>query len=201
MSVTVLALIGRPCAGKSTVTDVLSDLGVPCVDTGDEVRQRTSERLQDDVEPDEADHWATAKYLRSEHGPAAPTILLDDWLQSVGNDTDTQVACISSLRDQAEVEWIRDHSSVDAVLVVEIVAGAYTRTERYVEKHLDDDAQRASISRDRLYQLRSELYERENRESPYPETDVSIHNDDEVSMRDLWRRLDALTQAVGHERA
>lgn len=183
--VAVLALTGLPAAGKSTVSSMVRDLGVPCKDTGEAVREEAQDRYD---EPDEDDVWETAEDLRAEHGPAGPTIVAEDWIkQCVANGH--EVICISSMREQAEADWLRDN--VGATLVARIEADDYARQQRYIDMKLDDEDVE-SISREREQELLRELYEREYREMPYPDHDVVIKNQDSVSMRTVMERLEHL---------
>jgi hypothetical protein len=95
---------------------------------------------------------------------------------------------VASCRDQAEIEWLRDN--VGETLVARIDADSHARSERYVEKHLEED--RDVVDKGRIYELREQLYDREYREMPYPEHDVVIQNEDSMSIRDLWRKLERL---------
>lgn len=191
--VNVLALTGPPAAGKSTMVSILRDLGIPCRDTGEAIRVEARDRYDGDDEPDEDYIWNEANLIREEHGPAGPTVLTEDWIKdkrTQGNE----LLCISSLREQAEVEWLREH--VGPTLVVRIDADSHARSERYVEQKLDDD-DRVTVDRARVQELREKLYERELREQPYPQHDVQIRNENSTQMRDLWERLDNLTTVLG----
>lgn len=181
----VLALVGPPCAGKSTAVSVLEDIGVPCRDTGDAIRAEAYDRFDGTGEPDEDYIWNVASLIREEHGPEGPTAINKDWLWEQ-RANGFEVLCVASCRDEAEIEWLREH--IGTTLVVRIDADSHARSERYVEKHLEDD--RDVVDKDRIYELREQLYEREYREMPYPEHDVVIRNEDSMSIRDLWRKLE-----------
>lgn len=181
----VIALTGPPAAGKSTATTMLRDMGVPCMDTGEAIRSEARDR-HDQSDPDEEYVWNVAELIREEHGAAGPTAITADWIEEqrrVGNE----VICISSLREQAEVDWLRNN--VGPTLVVRIDANKYTRCERYAERELDSD-DRESVDTDRVTELHEELFERELRESPYPDHDVQIRNEDSVRLNQLWRKLE-----------
>lgn len=184
---TVLALTGPPAAGKSTVTDMLEDMGVPCKSTGDAVRDEAARRHDD---PDEDDVWDVAQSLRDEHGDAGPTVACSEWIE----EQDADLICIADLRDQAEVEWLREN--VGPTLVVRVDADSHARTERYVDRELDATEDRDAVAAERLDALREELYERELREAPYPDHDLTLLNEDSVSMRTIWDRLDNVTTVL-----
>ena len=183
----VLALTGPPCAGKSTIVSILEDLNVPCKDTGDAIRDEAHRRYDD---PDEDMIWEVAGSIRDEHGNAGPTKMAAPWI----DEQDSNLVCISSLRDQAEVEWLRDN--VGPTLTLRIEASQYSRCERYVNLKLSDDEKRGSITRERVLELHKECVDREERESPYPDHDCIIRNEDSVSMRDLYEKLDHIVSVA-----
>lgn len=190
-SVSVLVLIGEPAAGKSTIVDVLEDIGVPCRDTGDAIRAEAHERYDGTDEPDEEYIWDVAGIIREEHGDAGPTKLCEDWIWDRAADGH-DVVCISACRDQAEVDWLRDR--IGTALVVKVAASDHTRSERYVEMHLDDTE--GAIDRDRVHELRQELYDREHRERPYPRHDVTLRNDNDVTMQEQYEKLQHLLRVM-----
>lgn len=191
--VTVLVLVGPPAAGKSTIVDLLTDIGVPCKDTGDAIREEADRRYNGTGSPDEDYIWNVAELTREEHGDAGPTVIMSDWIEEQSSEHD--VICISSCRDQAEVDWLRDVAS--DVLVVQIDADAHSRSERYINMKLDDDERRDSISTERVSELRQQLYERELRESPYPRHDVTVQNEDSTHMHEIQQRLQNVVEVIG----
>lgn len=187
----VLALIGPPCAGKSTAVSVLQDIGVPCRDTGDAIRDEAHERFDGTGEPDEDYIWNVASLIREEHGSEGPTAINKQWLWDKRKEG-FEVLCVASCREQAEIEWLREN--IGETLVARIDADSHARSERYVEKHLEED--RAVVDKGRIHELREQLYDREYREMPYPEHDVVIQNEDSMSIRDLWRKLERLVSIM-----
>lgn len=187
----VLALTGPPAAGKSTVVGLLRDLGVPCKDTGEAIRERAHDQYNGTAEPDEDYIWNVAELVREDHGPAGPTIITENWIKSKRMEGE-ELICISSIREQAEADWLREN--VGPTLVVSIDADAHARSNRYVEDKLE--ANRDAVDRERVQELRGELYERELREKPYPEHDVQIRNEDNLSMFELQRKLERLVTAL-----
>lgn len=181
---TIIALIGPPCSGKSTITEMLEDLGVPCMDTGDAIRRRTEERIDD---PTEDDYWKMASTIREDHGPEGPTAICEGWIDGQVVDG-SDVVCVSSLRDEEELEWLRER--YESVLSVGIWAPYTERLDRYIDREVD--MPRRVVDRDEIEELRNELSERENREAPYPPTDVKIHNTNGTSMTEVQRDLQNL---------
>lgn len=188
----VLALTGPPAAGKSTLVGLLRDIGVPCKDTGEAVREEARRRLDTD-ELSEDQIWDVATEIRDEHGPAGPTAICRDWIEEQRREGN-EVLCVSSIRDQAELDWLREE--IGPTLCVRIDAETYQRRERYIEGHLGDDEKRSSISRDRLIQLRDEFNRRQGRERPYPQHDVEIMNNNDVSMHEVYDRLENVVEVL-----
>jgi cytidylate kinase len=188
--IVVLALTGPPAAGKSTAVGMLRDMDIPCRDTGEAIREQARAQYAD---PTEDQIWEVAELIRDEHGPAGPTKVTEGWIGSQRMDGN-EVICISSLREQAEVEWLREN--VGPTLVASIEADSHARSERYIDMKLDDDEHRDAIPHERVHELRDQLYERELREMPYPDHDVTIRNEDSVSMHELWNRLDNLVTVL-----
>lgn len=188
----VLALTGPPAAGKSTAVTILRDMGVPCKDTGDAIRDEAHRRHNGSGEPDEDYIWDIAGVIREEHGPAGPTMIAEDWIDEQIEDG-SGVICVSSIREQAEADWLREN--VGTTLVVRIDADSHARTERYVDSKLENE-EREAVSRERVQELREELYERELREQPYPKHDVQIRNENSIQMRDLWEKLENVVTAL-----
>ena len=71
-STTILALTGPPCAGKSTVVELLRESQVPAIDTGDMIREKANERYED---PNEDEIWETSQNIRDSHGLEGPTAI------------------------------------------------------------------------------------------------------------------------------
>jgi dephospho-CoA kinase len=187
--VVVLALTGPPAAGKSTAVKMLRDMGVPCKDTGEAIREKAHERYDD---PNEDQIWSVAELLRDEHGPAAPTIVAEDWIKAE-RAHGHEVVCVSSIREEAEAEWLREN--VGETLTVRIEANQYARCERYAESKIDT-AEQDSVDAERIEELHEECIERERRESPYPPHDVLIQNEDSIGMHDLWRKLENVVEVL-----
>lgn len=185
--VKVLAITGPPCAGKSTITDIFSDIGVLTIDTGDAMREYARDVLDD---PDEEEIWDEVSSLRDERGPQAPTAVAVEREEIDGED----LICVSGLRDQAEVNWLREN--VGPTLVVRIDADSYSRSERYVRRELEDHEERMSVPRARVLELRNELYDRESREKPYPNHEVTIRNEDSVRIADILNRIENLVEVM-----
>lgn len=187
MTTNVIALTGPPCSGKSTVCDLLDDCGVPTISTGEAIRSDAQDRYDD---PDEDDVWDVAQSLRDEHGPAGPTIACQDWIEAKSLVHD--VICVSGCRDEAEIEWL--HEQVGPTLTVRVDADEHERIERYVHREIDQD--RDVIPTERIKSLEHECYKREQREMPYPDHDVRIQNDDDVSINRIHQRLQNLVEVI-----
>jgi len=179
--VVVLALTGPPAAGKSTAVSMLRDMGIPCKDTGEAIRDKAHERYDD---PNEDQIWSEAELLREKHGGAAPVIVAEDWIKNE-RAHGHEVVCISSLREHESVEWLR--ANVGATLCVRIEASLYDRSQRYVETKMDEGE---VASKEREKELTEEILEREQREKPYPQHDLLIENPNSTGMRQLWEQLE-----------
>jgi len=185
--VVVLALTGPPAAGKSTAVKMLRDMGIPCKDTGEAIREKAREAYDD---PNEDQMWAQAELLREEHGPAAPVIVAEDWIKQE-RAHGHEVVCVSSLREHASVEWLREN--VGPTLCVRIDATLYDRTERYLETKLDNDE---VVSSEEEQEIKEEIIEREERETPYPQHDVQIENPNSTGMHDFWQKLENVVEVL-----
>lgn len=184
----VIALVGPPAAGKSTVMNMLSDFDVPSYSTGDAVRSATEQRIDD---PSEDDYWETAEQLREEHGPEGPTVACANWIDARTSD----LICVADQRAQAEIDWLREN--VGPTLVINVDAPSHQRTKRYVERELD--GKHEPVNSEVVSDLREELYDREIREMPYPTHDLTLWNSDSVSMSEVWHKLDNLMTFVRSE--
>jgi len=185
--VVVLALTGLPAAGKSTAVKMLRDMGIPCKDTGEAIREKAHEAYDD---PNEDQVWAQAELLREEHGAAAPVIVAEDWIKQE-RAHGHEIVCVSSLREQDSVEWLREN--VGSTLCVRIEATLYDRTERYLQQKLDDDE---VVSQDEEQKIREEIIEREERETPYPQHDVQIENPNSTGMHHFWQKLENVVEVL-----
>lgn len=180
----VLVVVGLPAAGKSTITDILSDIGVDVIDTGDAMRSIAADQLDD---PSEDEIWDWVSEQRDVIGPHAPTQIALDEVEYSGD-----VIVVSSCRAQEEVDWIR--GNVGPTLVMKVEASPHTRSRRYIEDRINDSKE--SISRERELELREELYDREHREAPYPDHDISVINENSVSMQEIYTRMENLVSVL-----
>lgn len=182
----VLALTGPPAAGKSTICDFLRDLDIPVKSTGQLVRDRANEKWDD---PSEDQIWSYAEDLRSDLGAKAPTCLCRGWIK----EQDADLVVVSDLREDEEVEWLRDQ--IGPTLVVRIdTSTTETRINRYIDRELGGD--RVGVSSNKISELRAEVTQREKQEMPYPTHDVTILNDNDVTTTELIVRLDHLTSVM-----
>lgn len=184
MCTKVIAITGPPASGKSTISGMIDDLGVATIDTGEEMRAHANRSGEDGV-------WEFVTDLREREGPHATTKLA---LQRNPTAKFDDVICVSGLREQAEVDYIREN--VGPTLVVRVDADTHARANRYVDSKLGDDEDRESVEYERVRELREELYKREMREMPYPDHDVSIRNEDSVQMYEIYRRLENLIDVI-----
>lgn len=184
----VIALTGPPAAGKSTITGIMRDIGVPVKDTGEAVRDEAAERYDD---PSEDDIWDVATSLRDEHGPAGPTIACKDWIDEQQGEP---VICISGLRDQAEVEWLRENSG--PTLVINVTAQQGDRCTRYVESKIDADSVHEAVSSKRVMEFIDEFHEREERERPYPDHDLEFMNENDVDVKEIYDRMENVVRVM-----
>jgi hypothetical protein len=187
----VLALTGPPAAGKSTAVSLLEDCGVPCRDTGDAIRAKATREYDGSGDgPDEDYIWNIAQLIRDEHGPAGPTVVTEDWIVAQ-HEAGHSLVCLSSLRAQAEVDWLRDN--IGETLVVKIDAPKSQREQRYVDMKMDADG---VVSTETVAGYREELTNRELREQPYPSHDVTIWNSDGLQVHRLTNKLSNIVDVL-----
>lgn len=182
----VVVLTGKPASGKSTVAQFFADEGWPVRDTGDAIREEAHRRHDD---PDEDQVWEVAQAIRQDHGPAGPTKLLADWIQSE-YEAGADAICVSSVREQAEVDWLDEH--VGPTLVVEVSAPDSDRQQRYIDEHVGGEV----VDRQTELEVAEGLYEREYREMPYPDADVRLPNPNGDEMYTVMERVCALMEVI-----
>lgn len=166
-----IILVGPPASGKTTVSNLLTDIGVPVTDVSELERTCGDDAVRAPWKD------AVMEVAREASGAGNPGVCAIDGVQT-----------------DEEVEWI-DHVLPRGALVVRVETdNATERTRRYVGRELEVD--RSAVSTDRITELREELYERERSELPYPQHAVSIFNGNDVSMIELTVRLDNLVEAL-----
>jgi len=188
---TIIVLTGPPASGKTTIVSMLNDMGIPCLDTGELVEEEylfvneTSDATSDAI-------WEYAEQLREEYGNSVvASQLANGWLHS-NIDHSTDVVCISSIRHQASIDWLRE--TFGNVLSIRIYAPPGEREERYIDRRVTQTTD--TVDERDVIDLRTELYDRESREQPYPEYDLTLVNDHNTSVSELWRKLNNIISAT-----
>lgn len=164
-----IALVGPPASGKSTVRDILGDMGVSTVDVSDAERPGTS------THPD----WQ---------------VELLDAVEDV--DESIPICCVEGLRDESEIEYF-EAAIGRSVLVVRIdTHNDRDRVWRYIEQRVDMDQ---VVPEERIREIENQMRVVETEQRPYPDHHVSIYNDNSVRVTDLTRQLRGLVQALSVE--
>lgn len=188
---TIVVLTGPPASGKTTIVSMLNDMGVPCLDTGELVEEEYVFR-EDDTDPSDDDMWQFIESLREEDGDnVVVSKLASGWIHR-HVEQQTSVICLSSVREQASIDWLRN--TFGNVLSIRIYAPPSQREERYVDRRVTDMTD--CIEREHVMDLRSKLYDREDREQPYPKYDLTLVNDQDTSVSELWNKLQNTITAV-----
>lgn len=185
----VIALVGKPASGKNTITDMLEELGVPCKSTGNIIRDEAEEMYSN---PNEREIWEVARNIRDEYGNSSPTKLSEDWLEE--KIYYNNVVCISGLRHEEELTWLRNNYS--NVLSVLVEVPREIREKRYIEREIGEDVEEGVVDEQKITSLRKELRDREKRESPYPDYDVVIQNYHNESMYDMYVSVKNLIDVI-----
>ncbi len=121
-----ILIAGMPGAGKSIVTSIASEMGIPVVTMGDVVREEASRR---GLEPTLANLLRVADELRCTYGPHAIAMLTLKKVQSL----DTCAVMIDGVRSLNEVEYFR-HKLSCHVVIMAIHASPRTRFERLLKR-------------------------------------------------------------------
>jgi dephospho-CoA kinase len=125
----VIAIVGMPGAGKSIVSNVASERGIPVLVCGDVVREETEKR---GLPPTPENMGSVMLDVRREHGPAIVTERLIPKIQ----ESTSPVVIVEGVRSMPEVNALKkDHS----VTIVAVHASPRTRYERLNARARSDD--------------------------------------------------------------
>ena len=116
----LILIAGMPGSGKTLVSRVAAEMGLPVYVMGDVVREEARRR---GLEPTPENLNKVARLLREEHGPTAVADRVLEWLRR----DRPEIAVIDGVRSLAEVEVFKGHGEV---VVVAVHASPGTRFER-----------------------------------------------------------------------
>ena len=116
----LIVVTGMPGSGKTLVSSVARELGIPVYVMGDIVREEARRR---GLEPTPANLNTVAKQLREEYGK---TVVAERTLEKLLRDN-PPIALIDGVRSLDEVEVFRKHGEV---VIIAVHASPRTRYER-----------------------------------------------------------------------
>lgn len=168
-SVTAFVLVGPPASGKTTVRSLFEDHGAVGLDLAS-LRDAPGESITDDTA-------FTISHTIAE-----------------ARSSEIPVACIEGAITDADVERVRQLA--ERTLVIRIrVPETSDRLTRYVDRELTYSAGEA-VPADRRAAVRMYAQAREQTECPYPTHTVTIVNDDETSVTELFNRVGRLMDTM-----
>ncbi len=121
----LVCIVGMPGSGKSIVSSIASEMGIPVLVMGDIVRNEAS-RLGLELTPENLNY--VARMLREKHGPAAIALLMADELAQL-MDEGHKVVVIDGVRSMKEIEVFRAKCRCE-VAVIAVHSSPRTRFER-----------------------------------------------------------------------
>lgn len=116
----IILVAGMPGSGKSTLSSVAREMGIPVYVMGDVIREEARRR---GLEPTPANLNMVARLLREEHGPA---IVAERVAEKLARDA-SRVVLVDGARSLVEVEVFQ---RLGRVVVVAVHASPRTRFER-----------------------------------------------------------------------
>lgn len=133
------------------------------------------------------------------------SIVSDNWTDSVkdaikhASDEIPRVCCIEGAIEQAQVDFIRSHTTGTIVVNVDVEDRA-EYLKRHVERELStlDTNDDGMVSALEIASIETGMTRRHQAEAPYPNHDVSIINSDDLSTTELASRCGTLVKAVSN---
>ncbi len=117
---TIIVVVGLPGAGKSAVSDILKEMGIPMFRTGDVIREEVLKRgLELTIENQEK----ISRKLREEEGMDAPAKRILDRIR----DTDNGLVCVEGPRNIEEIDCL---AGIGNIMLLVVEAPQKTRFER-----------------------------------------------------------------------
>ena len=116
----IILVAGMPGSGKTMLSSVAREMGIPVYVMGDIIREEARRR---GLEPTPANLNMVARLLREEHGPA---VVAERVAEKLARDT-SRVVLVDGVRSLVEVEVFR---RLGRVVIVAVHASPRTRFER-----------------------------------------------------------------------
>ena len=116
----IILVAGMPGSGKTMLSSVAREMGIPVYVMGDVIREEARRR---GLEPTPANLNMVARLLREEHGPA---VVAERVAEKLARDT-SRVVLVDGVRSLVEVEVFR---RLGRVVIVAVHASPRTRFER-----------------------------------------------------------------------
>ena len=127
----VVLLAGMPGAGKSVVSSLAKDMGIPVINMGDVVREETERR---GLKPSMINMLRVAEELRQLYGPHAIALLTLKKLSEIS----ACMVIVDGVRSIEEVEYFKQNLDCE-ILILAIHASPRTRFERLLKRGRPDD--------------------------------------------------------------
>ena len=138
-----IGIVGMPGSGKSILSKVAQELGIPVLVMGDAVREETRRR---GLELTPKNVLRVAEDLRKKYGRKAVALLIVEKIRREKMDQE-DIIVIEGLRSPEERDTFNDF--FEKFLVIAIHASPKTRYSRILERARQDDAQSIEMLRRR----------------------------------------------------
>lgn len=162
-----VALVGPPAAGKTTILDLLTEMGATTVDVSECSR---------DPEEMPAEWKRVAMHAAKRTQASIP------------------VCVVEGLESDQEVRWFDDLLERGVLVIRVDTYNENDRVERYVDRELN--SRRDVVDEAQIREIQDEFFRREYEERPYPTHTVRLFNDNGTSPVAQTDRLEGLIGAL-----